>query len=119
MSRVIRVILKGNAKEAYKQLNETVRKQTADGKSNSDEIKLLKSIKKKVDLLKSNPAYGDNIPKKKIPKDWEVDNLWRLELTNYWRMLYTIAGDRIEVICFVLEIIDHPIYDKIFKYKGN
>ena len=65
MSREIRVILKGNAKDEFNRLNETVGKQMTDGKSNSDEIKLWKSIKKKVDLLKSNPAYGDNIPKKR------------------------------------------------------
>jgi hypothetical protein len=119
MKRDVRVILKGNAKLAYEKLNEVIGEQLEKGKENSDEIKLINSIKKKVELLKANPAYGDNIPKKKIPKDWDVDNLWRLELTNYWRMLYTIAGDRVEVICFVLEIIDHPTYDKILGYKGR
>ena len=39
------------------------------------------------------------------------------ELTGYWRMLYTIKGDQIEIICFVLDILDHKSYDKIFGYR--
>jgi len=32
-------------------------------------------------------------------------------------MLYTIKGDRIEIVCFLLDILDHPSYDKKFGYK--
>jgi mRNA-degrading endonuclease RelE of RelBE toxin-antitoxin system len=117
MKRNVRVILKGSAKDAFKKLNKIVGEQLEKGKTNSQEIQLLNSIKKKVELLKANPSYGDNIPKKLIPKKWDVDNLWRVELTSYWRILYTIAGDRIEVICFIVEIIDHPTYDKMFGYR--
>ena len=38
-------------------------------KENSDEIQLLKSIKQKVEFIKVNPFYGDNIPKDLIPKN--------------------------------------------------
>ena len=34
-------------------------------------------------------------------------------------MLYTIKGDQVEIVCFILDIIDHPEYDKKFKYKGR
>ena len=44
-------------------------------------------------------------PKNLIPKDYDVQNLWRVELSGYWRMLYTIKGDQIEIICFVLDIL--------------
>lgn len=45
--------------------------------------------------------------------------MFRVELPNFWRMLYTLAeGEtKIEVIAFVLDIINHPIYDKKFGYK--
>jgi len=46
-----------------------------------------------------------------------VDNMWVVDLTGYWRMIYTLRGNQIEVLCFVLEIIDHEKYDKIFGYK--
>jgi hypothetical protein len=49
---------------------------------------LLRSIDQKKDLIKANPFYGDNIEKRKIPKiHYDVQNLWRVELTGYWRML--------------------------------
>ena len=117
MKKQVRVILIGEADEAYKKLNEIVGKQKAEGKENSEEMQLLKSIKQKIEFIKMNPFYGNNIPKKLIPAEYNVQNLWRVELSNFWRMLYTIKGDQIEIICFILDIIDHPTYDKKFGYK--
>ena len=88
-----------------------------EGKKNTDEMQLLRSIRQKIDFIKSNPFYGDNIPKEQIPKEYKVQNLWRVELSQFWRMLYTIKGDQIEIICFVLDILDHKNYDKKFGYK--
>ena len=48
---------------------------------------------------------------------YDVDNLWVADLTGYWRMLYTLKGSEIEILCFVLEIVDHERYDKIFGYR--
>ena len=82
---------------------------------------MLRSINQKKEFLKANPFYGDNIPKNLIPKEhiqkYNAKNLWRVELVNFWRMLYTIKGDQIEVICFILDIINHKEYDKMFGYK--
>jgi Txe/YoeB family toxin of Txe-Axe toxin-antitoxin module len=113
----IRVIMIGNAKESFIRLNEIVGQQTKLGKESTQDMQLIKSIKNKIELLKQNPFYGDNIKKELIPKSFNVPNLWRIELTNYWRMIYTIRGDELEIVCFVLEIIDHPEYDKFFGYR--
>ena len=78
---------------------------------------MLNSIKSKIELVKQNPFYGDNIRKNLIPKKYKVQNLWRVELTKFWRMLYTVRGDEVEVICFVLEIVGHKEYDKIMGYN--
>ena len=32
-------------------------------------------------------------------------------------MIYTITGNDVEIITFVLEIMDHKDYDKVFGYK--
>ena len=73
------------------------------------------------DFIKANPFYGNYIPKALIPQEYvskyNARNLWRVELTGYWRLLYTIKGDQGEVICFILDIIDHKEYDKKFGYK--
>ena len=81
--KVIRVILKDQAKEAYKMLCKVVEEQKSNGRTNSEEIQLLKSINKKIEILKHNQAYGQGIAKEQIPKTLEVDNLFRIELTHY------------------------------------
>lgn len=117
MKKPVRVILIDEADTEYKRLNELVGQQIEEGKENTEEMQLLKSIKQKIEFIKVNPFYGDNLEKKKIPRDYDVKNLWRVELTGYWRMLYTIKGDQIEIICFVLDILSHKDYDKKFGYK--
>lgn len=117
MNKPVRVILVDEAKNEYEKLNEIIGQQIQEEKENTFEMQLLRSIKQKVDFIKANPFYGDNIPKRLIPKNYNVQNLWRVELVNFWRMLYTIKGDQIEVICFILSIIDHDKYNKIFGYR--
>ena len=121
MNKPTRVILLDEADSEYKRLNEIAGHQIKEGKENTEEIQLLKSIKQKSEFLKSNPFYGDNVPKKLIPEEYilkyNAKNLWRVELTRYWRMLYTIKGDQVEIVCFVLDIINHDKYNKKFGYS--
>lgn len=79
----------------------------------------MKSIRTKIEFIRANPFYGDSISKKLIPKEYNAKNLWRVELTNFWRMLYTIKGDQIEIVCFILDIMDHQKYNKKFGYEKN
>ncbi len=112
----IRVILSSEAKEVYRFLN----KESPDSKQ---ERMILKSLNQKIELIKQNPHFGNPISKKLIPeeyvKKYGVRNLFRVELPNFWRMLYTLTkGEtKIEVIAFVLDIINHPAYNKKFRYK--
>ncbi len=115
----VSVIFIDDANEAYKKLNKIINNQLKEGKQNTEEMRLLKSIKQKVDFIKLNPFYGDNISKKLIPKEYSVSNLWRVELSQFWRMLYTIRGDNIEIVCFVLDIFNHKEYNKKFNYRGK
>src|SRR3989344_8447424 len=103
LGKLVRVIFIGEALEAFKKLNEIVKMQTESKKEGTFEIKLLDSIKKKVDFIKNNPFYGVNIKKELIPERYHVPNLWRVELTQFWRMLYTIRGDELEIVCFILD----------------
>ena len=119
MKKPVRVILIDEADIAFKRLNEIVGEQIKQGKENTKEMQLLKSIKQKRDFLKINPFYGDNLQKHRISKEYNVQNLWRVELINFWRMLYTIKGDEIEIICFVLDIMDHKKYNKRFGFKNK
>ena len=111
----IRVILSPEAEEIYKYLNE----QSLKSKT---EKTILNAINKKVELIKINPHYGEPISKRLIPQEYKdkynVKNLFRVELPNFWRMLYTLTDgeSEIEIIAFVLDLIDHPSYDKKFGY---
>jgi hypothetical protein len=112
----VRVILSPEAEEVYYYLSkESKKSKIAKG--------ILKAIKKKSELIKANVQYGDPVPKKVIPKEYfvkyNITNLFRVELPDYWRMLYTARqeADEIEIIAFVLDIMDHKSYDKKFGYK--
>jgi len=85
---------------------------------------LLKSVNRAVDMLKQNPFAGIHIKKKLIPKKYilhlGISNLWKVNLTGYWRMLYAINQDEQGVVyCFIIEIVNHKDYDKIFRYKSK
>ncbi len=121
MNKPVRVILRGDAKEAYEKLNKIVGEQIKENKENTKEIQLFNSINQKKEFVRLNPFYGSVIAKDKIPKKYiqlhDSTNLFHVELTNFWRMLYTVKGDQVEIICFILGIMDHDEYNKLFGYK--
>ncbi len=114
----VKVQLIGNAAEEFEKLNKIVGEEQAKGITNSEHMQLLKSIKQKTGLIKANPQYGDAVPKVLIKRSgYNVDNLWIVDLTGYWRLLYTLKGSRVEILCFVLDFMDHKKYDKTFGYR--
>ena len=121
MNKPVRVIMLGEADLAFKRLNQIVGEQKLGGKENSGEMRLLKSIHQKIGFIKANPFYGDAYKKNLIPmeykKNYNATNLFRVELSNFWRMLYFLKGDQIEIVCFVLNISNHSDYDKLLGYK--
>lgn len=96
--------------------------QTHAKTGNGESILMQKLIEKGINKLKYSFKYGDHIPKKQIPKEYiskyGVENLWKLNLNGYWRMIYTVRGTEIEVISIILEVINHKDYDKKFGYKS-
>jgi len=120
-NRDIKIILSEMAREEYKKLNKIVYNEKKEKVTSSFHQTLLRSINRIKELLKLNPFAGNQIQKKLIPreyiKDYGIDNLWRIELANHWRLLYSITGNQIEVVCFVLEISDHKKYNKLLGYK--
>ena len=86
---------------------------------------ILRAVNQKVELIKINPHFGDPIAKNLIPEEYQhkysVKNLFRVELPVFWRMLYTLTDgeSEVEIIAFVLDIINHERYNKKFGYKGK
>lgn len=110
------MILSTNAQKVFESLN----REASYSKISKT---ILASILNKVELLKQNRVYGNPINKKLIPKEYKekygLTNLFRVELPNYWRMLYTLKTEenKLEIIAFVLDIINHKKYNKKFGYS--
>ena len=91
----------------------------------------MRSIEDKIAILKRDYDFGIHIPKNRIgPKyilEYDVTNLWKVNLSGGWRMIYTLKQPQresaeVEILSIwldVLDIISHGEYDKIFNYKGR
>ncbi|MFH0836072.1 MAG: hypothetical protein V1834_02810 [Candidatus Micrarchaeota archaeon] len=110
-----KIVFSEEAKEVFDYL-------TREAPKSKIERSILKAVENKTRLISQNTHYGQAIAKKLIPieyiQKYDVTNLFRVELPNFWRMLYTVteSENRIEVIAFVLDLIDHDKYDKKFGY---
>jgi len=117
----VSVRLGDEADKVYQELNGIVGEERLKGINSSFHQTLLRSIERVKELLKQNPFAGDQIPKRQIPlkyiKKFDVDNAWRIELADRWRLIYTITGNQIEIVTFVVDIFNHRDYDNVFGYK--
>lgn len=117
----IKIILSEEAGKVLQELNKIARDEKKEGINSSFYQTLLRSIKRVIELLKENPFAGNQVPKRLLPKKYiekyDAENVWRIELANRWRLIYTITGNRLEIISFIIDIFDHKDYDKIFGYK--
>jgi hypothetical protein len=109
----------GAADEAITKLEEGIHGLQAQGKTPpKTDIQLLNSIYRAINLLKTSPFSGESVPQNFWPKEFSsLPNLFRMELSQFWRLLYYVTGDEVRVISVVFEIADHKHYDKIFGYK--
>lgn len=82
---------------------------------------LLKLVEKAITKLVENYMTGQKIQKTLWPKEYiqkyGVNNLWRLRLDDYWRLIYTVLGDRVQIFAVILEVMDHKNYDRKFGYR--
>ena len=80
-----------------------------------------KGIQRAIIKLKENIFAGENIRKELIPKEYIQkylkDNLWWYPLPDAWRLIYSIATDKSEVLAIIIEYFDHKNYAKRFGYK--
>ena len=115
-SKAIRVKHSPVFEQQLKNLREAIRDQ--DGKFHNQ---LLKAIEREEDNLRIDMHRGIQIEKSKIPKEYVIQygvtNLWKINLTGFWRMIYTIVGNEFEIISVLLEFMDHKEYDRKFHYR--
>lgn len=116
----VRVVFEGDAKEEYLKLKKIVQIEIKEGTIKSNNQILFASINKKINLLKTNPIAGRAVKKSLIPKKYQkagISNLWIINLSNFWRLIYNIQTNEVQIICFVLEYGDHNKYNDLFGFK--
>ena len=118
----ISVRLSEEADNIYQELNRIVGEEKLKGIDSSFHQILLRSINRVSSLLKQNPFAGDQVKKRQIPSKYiqkfDAENVWRIELADRWRLVYTITGNQVEITAFVMDIYNHKDYDKVFGYKS-
>jgi len=79
-----------------------------------------KFITRAINDFKENPFCGVAISKRLIPKvyikKYEINNLWKYNLPGAWRLLYSIAGNKVSIVAIILEWLSHKEYERRFKY---
>ena len=77
-------------------------------------------IERAIKDLKENPACGIKIAKylwpKEYIKEYSITNLWKYNLPNGWRLIYTIKENEVTIFTIILEWFDHKDYERKFKY---
>ena len=96
-------------------------------KSNMEELKLLENA---IEKLKQNYKAGQILPKRTYPSAYkeysrkyaeeiEIDKLWVLKVSSDWRVIYTVVGNEIEIISFILDSMSHKKYDRKFHFRTS
>lgn len=70
--------------------------------------------------IEENSFCGIQIPKRLIPQEYsknkKINNLWKYNLPEGWRLLYSIENQEVIVVAIILEWMDHKNYEKRFRY---
>ena len=92
-----------------------------DFNSLKDMDPIKKGITRAIKDLQENAFSGIQIPKRLFPKEYiqkyGINNLWKYDLPNGWRLIYTITPkNEVELISAILEWFDHKNYERKFNY---
>src|SRR3989344_1082470 len=93
-----------NLKKAFEEL----------ANSSSQEKSLYRYLERAFADIEKNAFCGIQIPKRLIPKSYlkkyKIKDLWKYNLPNAWRLLYSIEHGEIYVLSILLEWMDHKEY---------
>lgn len=84
-----------------------------------EDKKLYDFIHRAINDLKTNND-GTKIPKQLWPKiyiqKYGITNLFKYDLPNGWRLIYTIKTDDVMILNIILEWFTHKEYERRFNY---
>lgn len=85
-----------------------------------EDAQLYEFINRAIYDLKENPFIGIKLPAKLWPREYilqyRINNLWKYDLPNGWRLIYFLRGDDVEIVSIILEWFDHKKYERRFGY---
>jgi len=89
-------------------------------KDKYEDEQLYKFIQIAINQLKKNPMHGIKIPQSLWPKQYIknycITNLWKYDLKNSWRLVYTIQEDKVMILTVILDWFSHKKYERKFGY---
>ena len=86
----------------------------------TEEQELYLTLQEAIQELKKNPSCGIRVGSRLWPKEYArlgITNLRKYDLPHGWRLIYTLTGDKIEIMAIILEWMSHKQYEKRFGYK--
>lgn len=87
---------------------------------NFEEKQLYGFIDRAIKDMKNNPMCGIKIASRLWPKEYVqkygITNLWKYDLPNAWRLVYTIQTNEVMILNVILEWFNHKDYERKFKY---
>ncbi|MFB0554213.1 MAG: hypothetical protein ACETWQ_12975 [Phycisphaerae bacterium] len=103
--------------------DEKVKKDFEKLRANEEFGDLYRFVCRAMGDIKNRPDCGTAMPKKLIPKKYVkrygINNLYKYDLPNAWRLLYSLGREGIEIIAIILEWCSHKEYERIFKYRAR
>lgn len=84
-------------------------------------------VRRVAKALAANPQAGEYVPLKDVfnkatRKTWtarvgKLTNLYKVELRDGWRLLYTVGSRGPERVVLVIEMVDHKQYERLMGYS--
>jgi Txe/YoeB family toxin of Txe-Axe toxin-antitoxin module len=92
------------------------------GKGKFEDRRLYKALNLAFDELKKNPYAGIQVQRHLWPRIYVIKhgitNLWKYDMQDGWRLVYTVTVKEVQIVSIVLEWFDsHKKYEKRFGYK--
>lgn len=88
--------------------------------SKTEDRQLYELLKRAFEDIENNPSGFIHIPRNLIPKEYKqkygIDNLWKYDLPNGWRLLYSLSREKVLLLAIILEWMDHKNYERRFGY---
>jgi len=86
-----------------------------------DKEDLKKNLVRAVKDLRQNAFSGIQIPKRLIPREYSkkyrINNLWKYNLPDGWRLIYTLSPqNKVEILSVIIEWFKHKEYNRRFNY---